>query len=875
MRKTIIILLALLPFMSFAQTETIYLNENFNKSTIPTFPPYGWRNIDHDGDGRGWLVSADGAMDAQGNQTMSATSHTWLFQDLDPDNWMITPPLFVEKDTDSIKYWLGSYQGAPQGGQIYISNTGYDIEDFSLIDEVTFNGTYTNITRSISLKDYIGDTVYIAFRHTKVPDCGIALALDNVQGPQIVPFANDLSISELKGFSNPSCNIDDTKITITLENMGSQPVSNFKVYYQCQGQVMDEEEGHTHVSFSDLFSETVTQSIAPGASLDFECNTALPFGEYNTGAIYIRAVIDLANDEYRLNDTLVVGFIKQESLAVPFYVGFEQSPDVEDNYQGWYISPREAASGAPFTIGQNPNFANTGNNYMAVSVYVPFSSGYPAVNGEDAYAATRCLQLEAEKDYRVDLAYAFRKFPASQEPKKLNFRLLLGTEQKDLLNDHTVLLDTTLVSTKPLIGQAGEKAEYELFSSNYFSIPESGTYYVGIMIYSDEPVKEVADEWMIFLDDFYLGDRDFERPVDLSLNGIIVPYGCNLTEEEPVAFVVRNMSPKPSEAFTMQYRINNGAWVSQTVSAPLQPNEQKQFAFDTPVNLSSYRKYKVEGSILHEGEEVLGNNEREVATENKRVKGLPYIDDFETYGITENFEDEYFIYSTGYYSWMAAADYTDPKQYAYNGEGFLADAYGTEKVTAPDDWLISCCLQFEQGKEYEISFAYRIEAVSVVPAKLTTQLLSSYDTSSLVVSLGTMEIISSEYQIFKAYYTPQEDQVGHLALHSCGELQAPIIMIDALSIKESEVSIEEAETPEHLVVVFPNPATDHVNIVAESSIRSIEVYNMLGMQLYNRTFAAGAVNNHGILLSDYDKGYYVVQIQLHSGEKVVRKMIVQ
>lgn len=868
MKRILLLLLICLPVLMSAQKSGDYLNENFNKASISTFPPYGWRNVDADGDGRAWSVSGDGALDAEGNQTLSATSHTWLFQDLDPDNWLITPPLLVETETDSIKFWFGSYKGAPQQGRVYISTTGYEIADFTLLDEVGFNGTYNHVNRSISLKDYIGETIYIAFRHTKTEGAGIALALDNVTGPRIQPLDHDLTVYEISGFNTVSCDIEDVKPTITIDNLGSNPVNEFKVYYQSQGYITEQEgeEEHDHISFSPLFSETVTQTIPAGGSLSYECKTALPFSEYNAGTINIRAFIEYEQDAYCLNDTLETSFIKQQSLTTPFIVGFESG---ETNHQGWYMSPRSTS--APFSIGANPLWANTGNNYLTASVYAPLS-GAP-VTGDDAYAATRCLLLDENQEYRIDLAYTFRKFPVAQQQKKINFKLIMGTDQRNLLEDHVVLVDTVLVSDKPLISM-NTQAEYDLFSSNYFSVPYSGTAFIGLVFYSDEPVAKTEDEWMVFLDDLYLVDRDFDRPIDLALGKINVAYDCNLTAEEPISFTVRNGSLKPSTEITAKYRVNNGEWITETFTETIQPNEQKDLTFSTTLNLSSYRKYKVEGFIFHEGEEELANNELMIVTENKRVKALPFVDDFEEYGVTLNFEDEYRIYDTGYYTWMAAYDQTGNQTYSYSGDGFLADAASPERFTAPDDWLVSCCLQFEKDKEYEISFAYRIESYNVTPSELKVYLLSSYDPSSVIETVGHLEMQNTSHKIFKARYTAKEDHIGHLAFHSCGGLGASVIMMDALSVKLYDgLGIDDVEASS-LLSVYPNPASDYVKIESgDNFIRSVEIFNIVGKRMYFQEYA-DAVINPNIPLAGYEKGNYLVKVQLGSGEVIVKKLIV-
>lgn len=863
MKRIFITILLCLPFVLNAQ-EVRYLNENFNHAE-GAFPPYGWRNIDNDGDGRAWNITSDGARDNSGNQTLAATSHTWLFEDLNPDNWLITPQLLVENDTDVLTYWFGSYQSKPQQGRVYVSTTGYAIEDFALLDEVKFNGTYDNIDRSISLKDYVGKKIYIAFRHTKMQNSGIALALDNVTGPKISPFDYDLTVSGVSGFQKSNCELNDTRITVTIENLGSQPISNFKILYQSQGPVLDE-HGHTETAFSELFQETVTQTINPGEKLDYQCLTALPFSEYTVGAIGIRTMVSCQEDVYELNDSYEAYFSNNATQTPPLNTGFEEG------ISGWHIGGNSGSTGAPFSVGSNAMMANTGASYLAAGIYAPLSGGTP-LTGENSYLSTPCMMLDETKDYRLDFFYAFRKFPVGEDnKKKLNFRLIAGTDQHDLLENPVVLFDTKLESTRPLV-LPDVKAEYDIFSSPVFKMPYSGIWYIGLVIYSDEPVAQTKDEWMIFIDDLDFIDTDHEKPIDISLDKINAPYNCNLTSEETISLTVRNASFVPTDKITAKYRINNGSWVSETFDVIIESNEQKELVFNTTADLSSYRKYKIEAIISHEGEVFVENNEAMIVTENKRVKELPFIDDFEEYPELKNFEDEYRVFGSGYYSWNIAYDQTGTQTYAYNGERFLVDAYDVELFTAPNDWLVTCCLQFEKGKTYDISFAYRIERYNAISSEVKVYLTSDYDPESVIETLGYLEMQNTNHQIFKATYKAEEDHIGHLALHSFGALGASVAMFDAFSITPSGTDIPEISND--LVTIYPNPVADFLNIDSKAgAVASVELFNLLGSKVYSETYPDG-VNTPIIAMDGYAEGNYLVKVMLKSGEVLIEKIIVK
>ena len=866
----------LLPFAGQAQEEG-YLYENFNKETAQTFPPYGWSQIDADGDGAVYTVSVDGV-----DNTMSANSYIWLIgTTYQPDNWLVTPALYVEKETDSLKYWVGSYKGASNYLEVWVSRKSSSLEDFTVrVDTVLFDGsdeTRDHENRAFSLKEFVGDTIYVAFRHlyrAELPDIDntINLALDNIQGPRIVQFPVEAGIEEIRVFDGVSepCDIADQPVTVYIANLGSTPISDFDVYCQSQG---IGEEGGNYI-LSPIVKGHVDAIIQPGQTYEYTFPDNLPFSQYrNSGwnAVYIRAFLGVEGDPYPRNDTLVTSFYKQNSFQLPMTTGFEQDDPVDEAFNYWYTSYRpDNYTMPPFSIGMNSKFAHAGTNYLTCGVYAPFSATGAANNGSDLYAATRCVLLEEGKDYSIDLFYGFRKLPAEWPNQELRFRVVCGKDQQDLLNHaHTVLFDTVLEKTEDLV--SNEKAAYSLFSSEAFRIEEAGAYYLGLVFYSDSLVQESTDEWMIFIDDFTLRYTESEVPVDLELQEIVLPYDCNLTEAEPVSFVIRNTSVEAVSDVAVAYKVGNGEWIRDTIREEIGVNASCTYTFETKADFSGYGKYRVEGEISHPRDSALSNNSLVTTTENSEVLELPFTDDFEEYGILLNFEDEWKVLRTGYYGYMAAVDYTTDTAFAYNGVGFMADAEDNEKYVAPDDWAIGRCLAFKKGESYDISFAYRIEAESPAKTNLEAWILASYDTASKVEQVARLsDIRNVDYRILQYTFTPQEDMIGHFAFHTLGEVGAPIIMIDALKIGVPFAGNESR--PEAFFEVYPNPARGKLNVVSAQGMRRVLLYDISGREVLSMEAAGTHVS---IDAGAYGQGLYLMVVEDCQGERAVKKVVIE
>ncbi len=847
------------------------LYENFNRTDMTNFPPYGWRQIDANGDGAAWLVASDGV-----DHTTAVTSYIkLLFNSYKPDNWLVTPRLVVEDDQDSLSYW--AYSSGANYMEVWVSRTGPDVASFTTrIDSLIFDGSVTSMTRSLPLQEFIGDTVYVAFRHLYKPelpgiDNTICLAIDNVSGPRIVQPSVEISVEQILvsgGVSEP-CDITDSPVEVLLVNKGAKAVDGFDI--ACQSVGLDAD---TLASYSEIIKERVDQRIEPGDTLRYTFESALPFSTYLNGLrsqVYVRAFIGLETDEYEVNDTLVYDFYKQNSFELPMEASFEVG-DPGSRY--WYLDDRlESQFSLPFGTGQNPQMAHAGNAYLFMGVYSPWSG--PASNGEDAFAATRCLLLEEGMDYRIDMFYGFRKLPEHWDNQGVHFRVILGKDQANLLDaPHTVVLDTFLRKTGELI-MPGE-AHYSLFSSSSFSVEETGTYYMGLVFYSDSLVEERTDEWMIFIDDFALRGSEQVLPVDLNLERMVVPYDCNLTDAEAISFVIRNTSVKPVTGVEAAYCINGGDTVREIIADTLYPDQPFVYEFKELVDFSKFGRYRVDGTIAHPLDSSLTNNGKTAVAENSEVAALPYEDDFENYGTTLVFEDEWrSVYSSGYYSWMAAFDYSADTSFAWNGVGFLADASDNEHYVGQDDWIASRCFAFVKDSTYEISFAYRIEKEGEGAASLHSYILASYDTASKVMDVAHLEDIqNTDYLIHKMEFTAEEDFIGHLALQSKGEVEAPILMLDAFYVGSPRVPSANEDMLEALELqVWPNPVRDelHVRFASGGDMASVAIYTMSGKKLMEKRDCGSECE---LSVSGYETGMYLLLVTDRQGRTHAEKLLI-
>jgi hypothetical protein len=256
--KTIYTLL-FIGLVSFSNAQVIY-SEDFSGSLMPV--GYALFNLDgltpDDPDlvnltDSAWTVKYISAQGFTGGY--AAFSVSWYEGDEGPsDDWMVLPE--VALGSDPYLSWTGmaitSSGDFRDQYQVFVSASGGDIEDYILLSPVFDTGNEGEldepVTHEISLMDYAGETVRIAFRNWTQPynpdlptgpgNGGNELAIDDIivsEGPVNV---TELSAGvDIRTFPNP-CD-DDLNIYV-----GNQP-------------------GKVQVSVTGMTGETVLSGTYP------------------------------------------------------------------------------------------------------------------------------------------------------------------------------------------------------------------------------------------------------------------------------------------------------------------------------------------------------------------------------------------------------------------------------------------------------------------------------------------------------------------------------------------------------------------------------------------------------------------------------------
>lgn len=98
------------------------------------------------------------------------------------------------------------------------------------------------------------------------------------------------------------------------------------------------------------------------------------------------------------------------------------------------------------------------------------------------------------------------------------------------------------------------------------------------------------------------------------------------------------------------------------------------------------------------------------------------------------------------------------------------------------------------------------------------------------------------------------------------DYNAPIITNDELTTVAENLSVEETEL-QNLITIYPNPATDVINLESQTNLESITVYDVHGRQIVTQLTST---NQTKINVSQLSKGVYFLNIKTTDGEQTTK-----
>ena len=235
-------------FLQFALAQT-YFSDDFSSGNLDN-----WTLTDSDGDNNNWYVANLEAVQAE-----HATSASWNPTTgtppgaLNPDNWMVSPAIDLSGASGNVFLEWKAY-GQDQDW----ANENYTVYVATASDIATLGASTTNFnevigasngyqSRNLEVTSFIGQTIYVAFRHHNVSD-QFRLNIDDVE---VKKFNDD--DAALTSINLPRYGLVNTNypFEITVTNEGGNMLTSLDVEWT---------DGST------TNSATITTNIAGGAT---------------------------------------------------------------------------------------------------------------------------------------------------------------------------------------------------------------------------------------------------------------------------------------------------------------------------------------------------------------------------------------------------------------------------------------------------------------------------------------------------------------------------------------------------------------------------------------------------------------------------------
>lgn len=195
----------------------VYLSENFDKGI-----PSGFVTLDRDENpvattfyknvsiGSSWVANV---IDDQANK--AAFSFTQGSYNFAQENWLITPQISIDSDTEAYLRWDGKsvYHDYLEDYKVMVSTSNDDISSFKELYRVD-GESYFWKTHTLSLKQYAGQKIYIAFVCTSLNK--YILAIDNMYVGELDGYDFDVKNTS----SRFSGNVASATVSGNIRNIG-------------------------------------------------------------------------------------------------------------------------------------------------------------------------------------------------------------------------------------------------------------------------------------------------------------------------------------------------------------------------------------------------------------------------------------------------------------------------------------------------------------------------------------------------------------------------------------------------------------------------------------------------------------------------------
>ncbi|MCD4730551.1 MAG: T9SS type A sorting domain-containing protein [Bacteroidales bacterium] len=297
-------------------------------------------------------------------------------------------------------------------------------------------------------------------------------------------------------------------------------------------------------------------------------------------------------------------------------------------------------------------------------------------------------------------------------------------------------------------------------------------------------------------------------PNDVGIVSIPSPSsGMFLTTEEPVVVLINNFGTNAQSDFDVSFTMDGGSPVTETITATINGGETYEYTFIATIDLSAITEYTIEVCTDLAGDE---NPENNCMTKTVVNTGLDYCD-----ASTLNSDELISLVLCGSinnasYWQTAVADYTDISTTIEPGMSeditlINSDPHVYDTAIVWVDWNNDTVFQLNSEEEFSL------------------------------INDGTNEILSGSIEVpagtVNGMYRMRVRLVRAVSVDPCG--QSTWGEIEDYTIVVDDVATYIDKNLLNNILVYPNPASDIVNIKSDDPIKYISVFNQTGQEVFS------------------------------------------
>jgi photosystem II stability/assembly factor-like uncharacterized protein len=183
-----------------------------------------------------------------------------------------------------------------------------------------------------------------------------------------------------------------------------------------------------------------------------------------------------------------------------------------------------------------------------------------------------------------------------------------------------------------------------------------------------------------------------------------------------------------------------------------------------------------------------------------------------------------------------------------NPESYLVSKTGYSNVAGNYIVDVKDTLDIQLAPSYSVTFDVTNQSDVVIPgATVIFNGLSQQTDAQGLVTFSNIPVGKSyPYAIVKTKYFAG---YGTLDVINKSDTATIALIVDATPVKTLENDVKN--------VIFPNPATEFIQVLSEKPITSIEIYNLTGAKVYDKNVTGNTVQ---ITLKDLVAGEYIIHV---------------